>query len=86
MIAEIPISAATLAGTLANMRSWLDHNRCEPVRFETKSGEPGTVVIRVEFKTDSDAQAFRLAFGTGARTVPCPAAELSELRAVPAGR
>ena len=65
MIAEIPISAATLAGTLANMRSWLDHNRCEPVRFETKSGEPGTVVIRVEFKTDSDAQAFRLAFATG---------------------
>ena len=66
MIAEIPISAATLAGTLANMRSWLDHNHCEPVRFETKSGEPGIVVVRVEFKSDSDAQAFRLAFATGA--------------------
>ena len=66
MIAEIPINAAALAGTLANMRNWLDHNRCEPVRFETESGEPGNLVIRVEFKTDSDAQAFRLAFGTGA--------------------
>ena len=65
MIVELPISAATLAGTLANMRNWLDHNRCEPVRFETKSGERGTVVIRVEFKADSHAKAFRLAFGTG---------------------
>jgi hypothetical protein len=50
---------------MANMRSWLDQNRCEPVRFETKGGKPGTLVIRVEFKTDSDARAFRLAFGTG---------------------
>jgi hypothetical protein len=41
MIAEIPISAATLAGTLANVRSWLDHNHCEPVRSDTKSGGTG---------------------------------------------
>jgi hypothetical protein len=60
MIVEIPIGSAALAGTLANMRSWLDHNRREPVRFETKGGEPGVVVIRVEFKDDSDAEAFRL--------------------------
>ena len=63
---EIPISAATLGGTLANMRTWLDHNHCEPVRFETHSRKPGSVVIRVEFKSDGDAEAFRLAFGTGA--------------------
>ena len=66
MIVKIPISAATLAGTLANMRTWLDHTRCEPVRFESRSAEPGTVAIRIEFKAASDAQAFRLAFHTGA--------------------
>ena len=66
MIAGIAISAATLAGTLANMRSWLDHNRCEPVRFVTISGEPGTVIVRVEFKTGNDAEAFRRAFDPGA--------------------
>jgi hypothetical protein len=47
---------------LANMRTWLDHNHCEPVRFEIKSGKTGTVTIRVEFKSDSDAEAFQRAF------------------------
>src|SRR5205823_2484784 len=64
------------------MRTRLDHNHSEPVRFETHSRKPATVVIRVEFKSDGDAEASRLTFGTGAaethashrvvaRTLPC---------------
>ena len=68
MIVEIAISAGALAGALANMRSWLDHNHCAPVLFRTKSGEqPDIILIRVEFEADADATAFRLAFDPRAR-------------------
>lgn len=63
MIVEIPIPTGSLAGSLANMRNWLDRNRCTPARFETQSVEPGIVLIRVEFADDQDAERFRSAFG-----------------------
>ena len=63
MIVEIPVSAGALADALANMRTWLDHNHCEPVLFRTrKSQDADTVLIRVEFKEDTGAEAFQLAF------------------------
>lgn len=62
MIVEIPVSVASFAGELANMRDWPDANHCTPVRFETKSQEPGVVLIRVEFNEADDAEAFWLAF------------------------
>jgi hypothetical protein len=75
MIVEMAISADTLAGALANMRNWLDANRCTPVLFQTKSSEqPGVILIRVEFAGGADAEAFRRAFDVGASDVPSVAA------------
>jgi len=59
MIVEIPVSVASFAGELANMRDWLGANHCTPVRFETKSQEPGVIL---EFDDAEDAEAFWLAF------------------------
>lgn len=63
MIVEIPISTGSLAGFLANMRNWLDHNACTPVLFQTESQEPGTILIRIGFAAINDAERFRKAFG-----------------------
>lgn len=62
MILEILIAASSLADGMARMRNWLDHNHCEPVRFETSTDEAGAVLIRVEFADGTDAAAFRTAF------------------------
>jgi hypothetical protein len=62
MVVTVSARAASLAGTLANMRSWLDHNHCTPARFEMQTEEPDTVLIRVEFRGDAEGEAFRLAF------------------------
>jgi hypothetical protein len=75
MIVEIMISAAELADTMGAMRNWLDIAHCTPVVFQAKSSEQsGAVLIRVEFKDDTDATAFRLAFYAGAPDVPSAAA------------
>jgi hypothetical protein len=75
MIVEIMIGAAELADTMKAMRNWLDIAHCTPVLFQTKSSEqPGFILIRVEFKDDTDATAFRLAFDAGAPDVPSAAA------------
>jgi len=64
MIVEIPIGAAALAGTMANMRSWLDTNGYTATGFKTKTEEPGRVIlIQVEFADPSAGEAFRRAFG-----------------------
>jgi hypothetical protein len=65
VVVEILISAAILAGMLGNMRTWLDHSHCEPAGFETESRKSGMVLIRVEFRAGSDAEAFRRAFDPG---------------------
>ena len=62
MIVQIPITTANFAGAMSKMRSWLDHNHCDRVRFYTHSGEPGTVLITIEFADDADAKAFKLTF------------------------
>ena len=63
MIVEIPISAGTLAGALAKMRTWLDHNRSAPVLSQTKKrADADIVLVRAEFNDAAEAEAFRLAF------------------------
>ena len=63
MVVEVPISTASLADTMSQMRDWLDQHRCTPTLFATTSEQPRTVVIHVEFADNGDAAAFRAAFG-----------------------
>ena len=64
MVVEVPIDTASLADAMTQMRDWLDKRGCTPSLFATTSGQPGTIVIRVEFADGGDAAAFRAAFGT----------------------
>jgi hypothetical protein len=64
MIVELTIGAAAFADTLADMRNWLDRNRCTPARFETKSTAPSIILIRIDFgdANDDHAIAFQAGF------------------------
>jgi hypothetical protein len=74
MVVEIPISAASLADTMSRMRSWLDKHYCTPVLFATKSQQPGSVLIHVEFADAGDAAGFRAAFDLANSEDPVAAA------------
>ena len=71
VVVEIPVSAAELAATLASMRSWFDHKKSNPVRFETKPEQDGVVLVQARFDTGALAEEFRRNFdpdGTSAFT------------------
>jgi hypothetical protein len=74
MVVEIPINAPSLADTMGRMRRWLDKHHCTPVLFATKSEQPGSVLIHVEFADAADAAAFQAAFGAAEPKAPAAAA------------
>jgi hypothetical protein len=60
-IVEVPIDG-DLTERMGQMRTWLDHLRCEPGAFRS-STVAGSVVGRVEFLVEAEARAFAQAFG-----------------------
>lgn len=60
--AEVRLVGIDLSSALSDMRTWLDHNRCEPDGFRHFAGD-GAVKFLVDFKSESEAQAFAKAFG-----------------------
>jgi hypothetical protein len=62
LVVEISVSAADLAATLATMRNWLDHNKCNPVKFESQPEQGGVILVRVHFDAADLANAFRQSF------------------------
>jgi hypothetical protein len=60
--AEVRLLDADLSTVLCDMRTWLDHHRCEPEGFRHCTGG-GEVRFLVDFKAESEAQAFAKAFG-----------------------
>ena len=50
-----------LAEPMADIRTWLDHQRIQPSVFRL-SLMPGGTMFHLEFKTASDAEAFAEAF------------------------
>ena len=53
---------ADLSTTMNAMRVWLDDQGCVPSRF-TCDRSPGWLLIKVDFKEDDDAEAFKSRFG-----------------------
>jgi hypothetical protein len=51
-----------LAEPMAQIRTWLDHQRIQPSVFRLSLAIDGTT-FRLEFKAASDAEAFAHAFG-----------------------
>jgi len=59
---DLHISSARLADSLGDMRRWLDHNDCIPAAFGTATERPGAVLVHVEFRENSAAEAFERDF------------------------
>ena len=59
---EVRLTGGDMVATMSKMRTWLDHNRCEPDAFR-QSGAPGRAAFRIEFKNEKEARAFAEAFG-----------------------
>jgi hypothetical protein len=56
-----PPSTADLSSEMAEMRGWLDTNRCTPSRFQYDLAEEN-VIIRVEFDKEEQAEVFKQYF------------------------
>ena len=73
--AEVRLVDADFSTVLCDMRTWLDHHRFEPESFRQLSRDGG-VRFLVDFKAESEAQAFATAFGGQVSGAPLQA-ELS---------
>jgi hypothetical protein len=62
-IAEIDVAVSAFGEALGAMRAWLDEKKTGPVKFETESGVPGTIRVRLEFGEADLAAAFEQQFG-----------------------
>ena len=58
-IAEVAIDGENLARELNQMRTWLDHMKCQAIGFRQI---PGANVCRVDFGSEQEARAFAEAF------------------------
>jgi hypothetical protein len=58
-IVEVIIDAENLTPQLGQMRSWLDHMKCEAVGFRKI---PERNICRVDFEGEEEARAFAEAF------------------------
>ena len=61
-LVEVSLTEDDFVGQMNRMRAWLDHRRFEPSSF-TLSSAPGPKVVRVLFKSESEAAAFAAEFG-----------------------
>jgi len=68
-IVEVPVTDDDLNDRMNRMRAWLDHRRSEPSSFRLLRTDTQQVV-RVVFKTESEAAAFASRFGGSLVTSP----------------
>jgi hypothetical protein len=59
---EVSVTEDDLVGQMNRMRAWLDHRHFEPSSFKL-SPAAGRSVVRVFFKSESEAAAFAAEFG-----------------------
>jgi hypothetical protein len=53
----VRLPAAGFSAAMADMREWLDRNRCEPTKFKYEQHNEA-VVLSVDFPNDQEAEAF----------------------------
>jgi len=74
-LVEVCVSGRGLVDSMAEMRTWLDHQRIEPHGFRHRR-DSVRVMFHVDFNSERDAIGFARAFG--GRVVGGPAIALSE--------
>jgi hypothetical protein len=60
---EVSLEGWRMADVLGEMRKWLDHNNCIPLNFEIGRSAAGALVVRIQFREDDMAEAFKRDFG-----------------------
>jgi hypothetical protein len=61
-VVEISQSGEGLSAPMAQMRTWLDHHRIEPLFFELALLPERKIRFRLQFREASEAAAFTQAF------------------------
>ena len=61
-IVEIQVAEAKLPARTAAMRTWLYKKKRNPLRFETRPGPPGTMIVQIELREPNLADALRRTF------------------------
>jgi hypothetical protein len=74
-IVEVRVSGRDLVDSMAEMRTWLDHQRIEPHGFRHRR-DSARIMIHIDFNSEPDAIGFARAFG--GRMVGAPTAILNE--------
>ena len=74
-IVEVCVSGRGLVNSMAEMRTWLDHQRIEPHGFRHRR-DSARIIIHVDFNSEPDAIGFARAFG--GRMAGGPAAIVNE--------
>jgi hypothetical protein len=74
-IVEVRVSGRGLVDSMAEMRTWLDHQRIEPHGFRHHR-DSARIIIHVDFNSEPDAIGFARAFG--GRMAGGPAAIVDE--------
>ena len=59
---QVRLGEASFVARMSEMREWLDRHRYEPDLFQHRT-EPDGAVLRVDFKVESEAFQFAVAFG-----------------------
>jgi hypothetical protein len=62
-IVEVVRASEGLAGPMARMRTWLDHQQVQPAHFEFAFLPNRMIRFRLQFRTSAEAAAFAGAFG-----------------------
>jgi len=62
-IVQISLSGAELVDRMGQMRTWLDHMRCQPGVCRVTSEDLDGCRVRVDFTEEMAARAFAQAFG-----------------------
>jgi hypothetical protein len=60
---EVRLAGWKKADALAKLRNWLDHNGAVPVNFDISRAATGSLLVRIMFKDESEAEPFERDFG-----------------------
>jgi hypothetical protein len=60
---EVRLKGWKMADALGKLRNWLDHNRVAPVNFDICSAATGSLLVRMVFKNQDEAERFQQDFG-----------------------
>jgi hypothetical protein len=75
-VVEVPVAETDLYEQMNRMRGWLDHRRFELSSFRLSRAE-NRQIVRVVFKSESEATAFAAEFGGLLLAPPVPAAAIA---------